>query len=129
MQVEKYLKKIRHREEGEDVWIRAGKKSFIGILKELKSMGVGRLSSISGTDTGKEIEIIYHLVHKDHTINVKVCVTKENCEIRTVTGIYPGAELFERELYEMLGVGVSGHPDLKKLFLDEKSPETPLRRE
>jgi len=129
MHVENYLKKIRHRKEGEDYWIKAGKNKFIVILKNMKSRGVGRLSSITGNDIDEHIEVIYHLIHENRTINIKVEVSKKKCEIGTVTNIYPGAELFERELYEMLGIKVIGHPNLKKLFLDEKSPKNPLRKD
>jgi NADH:ubiquinone oxidoreductase subunit C len=46
-----------------------------------------------------------------------------------VTGIYPGANLFEREVHEMLGFFFQGHPNMEMLFLNENSPHAPLRKD
>ncbi|MCX6814259.1 MAG: NADH-quinone oxidoreductase subunit C, partial [Candidatus Aenigmarchaeota archaeon] len=72
---------------------------------------------------------IYHVFSDGYYVNIRVPLPKKTLEIKTVTGIYPGANLFEREVHEMLGVDFPGHPDLKGLFLNEKSPKTPLRKE
>jgi len=128
MHVEKYLKRFRPRKEGENIWFSIGKTKLKGVLKEMKSMGVKRISFITGVDTGKDIEVIYHLIHKNKTINVRVSVDKKKPEVETITDIYPGANLFERELAEMLGVKVKGHPNLKNLFLDKDSPKAPYRK-
>jgi Ni,Fe-hydrogenase III component G len=52
-------------------------------------------------------------------------------EIETVTDIFPGAVLYERDLMEMLGVQVKGHPDPRRLFLPDDWPagKFPLRKE
>ena len=128
MHVERYIRKFRPKIENNNVWISATLKNFKKILKDLKDLGVGRISSISGTDVGENIEVIYHLVHKNRTINIRVPVDKKNHTIETVTDIYPGANLFERELAEMLGIHVKGHPDPRRLFLAHDSPKNPLRR-
>jgi len=62
-------------------------------------------------------------------VNIRVSLPKNKLEIKTATGIYPGANLFEREVAEMLGVNVLGHPNLQGLFLNENSPKTPLRKD
>ncbi|MCD6591288.1 MAG: NADH-quinone oxidoreductase subunit C [Candidatus Aenigmarchaeota archaeon] len=128
MHVTAYLKRFNPFEEHGNIWIKANRKNLKNILKELKSIGVHRISSITGVDVGKNIEVIYHLIHKHRTINIRVSVDKRKNEIETITDIYPGADLFERELMEMLGLVVKGHPNPKKLFLDEDSPQHPLRR-
>ncbi len=128
MHVERYIRKFRPKIENNNVWISATLENFKKILRDLKDLGVGRISSISGTDVGENIEVIYHLVHNNRTINIRVPVDKKNHTIETVTDIYPGASLFERELAEMLGIHVKGHPDLRRLFLAHDSPKHPLRR-
>lgn len=128
MHVGNYIKKLKPKIENNNVWIETDMKKFKGILKDLKELGVDRVSSISGTDVGEEIEVIYHLIHKGMTINVRVPVDKKNHTIETITDIYPGANLFERELAEMLGIHIKGHPNLRRLFLAHDSPKTPLRR-
>jgi NADH-quinone oxidoreductase subunit C len=128
MHVENYLKRFRPRREGDNIWLALGKTKLREVLKELKSLGLLRISSITGMDNGKDIEVIYHFIHKKKTINIKVSVEKKNSTIETITDIYPGANLFERELSEMLGIRIENHPNPKRLFLSEGSPENPLRR-
>jgi NADH:ubiquinone oxidoreductase subunit C len=128
MHVESFLKGMKPKTENDNIWLSSNIKDFRKILKELKDLSVTRISSISGTDAGKYIEVIYHLIHKNRTINIRVPVDKKNHTIQTITDLYPGANLFERELSEMLGIHIKGHPNPKRLFLAHDSPETPLRR-
>ena len=128
MHVDRYLKRFKPRSEGDNLWIRVGKSKIWEVLREFKSLGILRISSITGVDLGKEIEVIYHFIHKNKTINIRVSLDKNNCVIDSITDIYPGANLFERELYEMMGVQVRNHPNLKRLFLDRDSPKNPMRR-
>ncbi len=128
MHMENYLKRLKPEIENNNVWISTTMEKFKGILKDLKDLGVYRISSISGTDVGRNIEVIYHLIHKNRAINIRVPVDKKNHTIETVTDIYPGANLFERELSEMLGIHIRGHPDPRRLFLAHDSPNNPLRR-
>lgn len=88
------------------------------------------LSSVAGNDLGDgKFEVNYILLVE----NVSVIVKTEtgNCEVESVTKIFPGAILFERELYEMFGIKVVGHPDLRNFFLPReltKSGTYPLRK-
>jgi membrane-bound hydrogenase subunit beta len=58
-------------------------------------------------------------------------VPKENPTTRTITDLLPSAVLYEREVYEMLGVNFEGHPNLIPLLLPEGWPKGvyPLRKE
>jgi NADH-quinone oxidoreductase subunit C len=131
MDISQYLKGIGKdfREEKGEAWISLEPKNLHMVLEKLKHSGFHRLSAISGVDTGKEIELIYHVFSESYYVNVRVPVPKKKLEIKTVTGIYPGANLFEREVHEMLGADFPGHPNLQSLFLNEKSPKNPLRKD
>lgn len=110
------------------VWIEVKKAKFEKLLKELKSFDA-RISSISGYDNGNIIEIIYHFDVNGKLINVKLRVEKDVYVINSITKLFPGAELFERELMEMFGIEIKNHPDPRNLFLDERlSPKNPLRK-
>jgi NADH-quinone oxidoreductase subunit C len=89
------------------------------------------LSSLSGVDYGKELGTVYHLYstkHK-HWIVLKTKTSdREKPELPTVCDIWRTAELHEREVYDLLGVRFSNHPDLRRLFLDS-SWGFPLRKD
>jgi NADH:ubiquinone oxidoreductase subunit C len=116
-------------EEKVEAWISLEPRNLHDVLSYLKKNGFTRLSAISGVDTGKSVELIYHLFSESYYVNIRVALPKKSLEVKTVTGIYPGANLFEREVHEMLGVLFQGHPNLEMLFLNENSPHTPLRKD
>jgi NADH:ubiquinone oxidoreductase subunit C len=131
MDAARYLKGIGRdfREEKGEAWINLEVRNLHDMLAYLKQNGFPRLSAISGVDVGKDIELIYHVFSDGYYVNIRVSLPKKKLEIKTVTGIYPGANLFEREVHEMLGVDFPGHPNLEKLFLSENSPKNPLRKD
>jgi len=130
-EISSYLRSIGldFREEKGEAWINLEARNLHDVLGYLKQNGFPRLSAISGVDVGKDIELIYHLFSDSYYVNIRVSLPKKKLEIRTVTGIYPGANLFEREVHEMLGVDFPGHPSLQNLFLSENSPKNPLRKD
>ena len=93
----------------------------------------GRLSTVTGIDTRRNIEILYHFSFDSSgtIISLRTLIDRNNPEIESVTPIIRGAEWIEREIHELLGVNFINHPNLKRLLLFEDWPEGkyPLRRE
>jgi Ni,Fe-hydrogenase III component G len=90
------------------------------------------LSTITGSDLGEEIELIYHLAYKGSIeLSLRINVPKKNPNVPTITNFIPGAVLYEREVHDVVGVTFEGHPDLSPLILPEGWPEGvyPLRKE
>ena len=65
---------------------------------------------------------------KNVRVRVKVS-TDEDTPIPSVTGIYPGADWFEREAYDLYGILYSGHPDLRRILTDCGFEGHPLRKD
>ena len=63
----------------------------------------------------ERFEVVYHLLSpkKNERIRVKLR-TDEDTPVASATGVYPGANWFEREAYDMYGILFSGHPDLRQ---------------
>lgn len=115
-------------EKQDRIWLKVPFEKLTETCQKLKhEYGVSRVISISGRDAGKSIEVIYHLELGHGVLNVKTDVPKKTNSVPTLTKIFPSANLFERELAEMLGLGVAGHPNLKKLFLPPEI-NSPLRK-
>ncbi|MEM3598215.1 MAG: NADH-quinone oxidoreductase subunit C [Candidatus Hadarchaeum sp.] len=107
------------------------KKRFLNILKSLKDNGVTHISTITALDNGKSIELIYHFDCKPALLNLKIFLPMDDLKIPTITDLFPGAVLYERDIMEMIGVIVEGHPDPRRLFLPEDWPQGkyPLRKQ
>ncbi|MFQ6094780.1 MAG: NADH-quinone oxidoreductase subunit C [Candidatus Bathyarchaeia archaeon] len=101
------------------------------IRRLIKLEGFSHLSTITGVDIGTEIELIYHLSHKDALISVRLSISKEDSAASTIVDLIPGAALYEREVHDLLGVRFKGNPDLSPLLLPDLWPEDihPLLKE
>jgi NADH-quinone oxidoreductase subunit C len=75
-------------------------------------------------------DVVYHLLSmtKNHRIRVKV-QTDEDTAVPSVVGVFPSAEWYEREAFDMYGVFFSGHPDLRRLLTDYGFHGHPLRKD
>lgn len=76
-------------------------------------------------------EVKYHffsLLHKVR-LHLKVKIDEKDLTVPTITGVYPGANWYEREAYDMYGMVFSGHPDLRRAYMPEDYQYHPLRKD
>lgn len=71
------------------------------------------ISTITGLDTGQDLELIYHLTKRDLILNLKLRVPYERPVVKSISDILNGAILYEREVHDLIGVIPEGHPNLK----------------
>ena len=78
----------------------------------------------------QRFDVVYHLMSPTQNARIRVKVeTDEDTPVPSVTEIYPGAEWFEREAYDMYGILFSGHPDLRRILTDYGFDGHPLRKD
>jgi NADH-quinone oxidoreductase subunit C len=78
----------------------------------------------------KRFEVVYHLLSPSQNVRVRVKVsTDENTPVPSVTDLWPGADWFEREAYDMYGILFTSHPDLRRLLTDYGFEGHPLRKD
>ncbi len=75
-------------------------------------------------------DVVYHLLspRKNQRIRVK-CETDEETPVPSVIEVFPAANWFEREAYDMYGILFSGHPDLRRILTDYGFQGYPLRKD
>ena len=98
----------------------------------LKSLSFTMLCGITGLDEGTTLGFIYHIAREDGImLNIKVSVDRNNPVIKTITHDFPGADIYERELMDLLGAKVDGLPAGKRYPLSDDWPidEYPLRKD
>ncbi len=90
------------------------------------------LISLTAVDRLDHFEVIYHLqsIGGNRLAVLKVRVPdREAPEVPSVTSVWWGAGLQEREAYDLMGIRFQGHPDLRRLFLWEGFAGHPLRKD
>ena len=91
------------------------------------------LSSVTSVDRISHFEVVYHLtsLQKNESLVIKI-----NCgegridpKVKSVISVWRGAELQEREIYDLMGIMFEGHPNMKRLLLWENFEGHPLRKD
>jgi NADH-quinone oxidoreductase subunit C len=125
-------------------------------LKEHKMFRLDYLSCVSGVDymeselktkarnaEGKmeviitkipdKMEVVYHfysMEKKNGPLVIKQRVlTRENPVVTSLTPLYRGAELMEREVYDLYGIHFTGHPDLRRILMWDEFEHYPMRKD
>ncbi|MFZ0315134.1 MAG: NADH-quinone oxidoreductase subunit C [Candidatus Korobacteraceae bacterium] len=76
-------------------------------------------------------EVVYHLfsIPNKKYLRLKVKLSGEDANIDSLTPIWPGANFFEREVFDLFGVRFDGHPDLTRIMMPENWEGHPLRKD
>lgn len=78
----------------------------------------------------ERFEVVYHLMSPTQNMRIRLKTsTDEDTPIASATGVFPGANWFEREAYDMYGILFTGHPDLRRLLTDYGFDGHPLRKD
>ena len=107
--------------------------NFRNVLEyAVKELGFSFLCTMTGMDEGEDLSFIYHLARQDGImLNLKIRAPKINPVINTITDYFKGAEIYEREVMDLLGAKVEGLTEGKRYPLPDDWPEGqyPLRKD
>lgn len=90
------------------------------------------LCNLTAVDRERHFELVYHLQSLDlnHIAQLKVIAAdREDPAVPSLTGVFHGAHLQEREVFDLFGIRFDRHPDLRRLFLWDGFPGYPLRKD
>jgi NADH-quinone oxidoreductase subunit C len=93
-----------------------------------------RLSGVTAVDwypTEPRFEIVYlvHSLQRSERLRLKCRVRSDRAEIDSVTGVWPGANWYEREVFDLFGIVFRNHPDLRRIMMPEGWEGHPLRKD
>lgn len=103
------------------------------VLRDAPALAFVNLTDICGVDypaRAKRFEVVYHLLSPTKNTRIRVKVeTAEDDPVPSATPVYPGADWFEREAYDLYGILFTGHPDLRRILTDYGFEGHPLRKD
>ena len=104
------------------------------LLRDDRSCPFNYLSDISCVDwypSEPRFDLVYHLlsIPNKERVRLKVKLAGEMPVVDSVTSVWPGANYFEREVYDLFGVRFAGHPYLRRLLMPENWEGHPLRKD
>ena len=71
---------------------------------------------------------LFSITHKTH-LRLKTSVSEERSELPTISGVWRTADWHEREMFDMMGLRFTGHPDLRRILMWDGYPYFPLRKD
>ena len=99
----------------------------------MRSASSSRLSTYAAPTIrrgAKRFDVVYHLLSPRRNLRIRVKVqADEDTLVPSATGVFPGADWFEREAYDLYGILFSDHPDLRRLLTDYGFEGHPLRKD
>ena len=107
---------------------------IIRFLRDDPELDFNMLIDLCGVDylpRKPRFEVVYqvHSIELNERLRLKIRVPEEDCEVESLTGLYPIANWLERECWDMFGVVFRGHPNLKRLLMYDSFVGHPLRKD
>jgi NADH:ubiquinone oxidoreductase subunit C len=118
---------------GTDVWVAPENLTKVGtFLRDDPEIDLQMLNSISAVDYVEYFEIVYHFrsLRQNSTFVLKTRSYGRSAPVvPSLVGVWAGADLQEREAWDLMGIQFEEHPNLKRILLWEGFPGHPLRKD
>jgi NADH/F420H2 dehydrogenase subunit C len=115
--------------KGDYLSLNVDRTTLVAVCRFLRDqLGFDMLSCISGVDMLDHLETVYNLrsLTRGQLLQLKVRLDHEKPEVDSVVSVWPTANWLERETYDMYGIRFTGHPDLRRMLLDDEFEGYPL---
>lgn len=104
------------------------------VLRQDADLHFNFLADIAAVDrypSEPRFEVNYHLlsIPRRERLRLKVRLASDAAEVESLTSVWPGADFFEREIFDLFGIRFAGHPDLRRLLMPDDWEGHPLRKD
>jgi NADH-quinone oxidoreductase subunit C len=107
--------------------------SFVQFLRDDARLSFVSFVDICGVDwpsREQRFDVVYHFLSPRQNLRIRLKVaTDEMTPVPSITSVFPGADWFEREAYDLYGILFTGHPDLRRILTDYGFDGHPLRKD
>jgi len=96
----------------------------------LRFINITDVTAVDYPGREKRFDVVYHLLSP--TLNTRIRLraeADETTQVPSIIDVFPGADWFERETYDLYGVIFTGHPDMRRILTDYGFEGHPLRKD
>jgi len=113
---------------------RAALRDACDILRDDRDLQFNFLADVTCVDwypNEPRFEVVYHLlsIPRRQRLRLKVKLSGDDPSLESITSVWPSANFFEREVYDLFGVRFAGHPNLRRIMMPEDWEGHPLRKD
>jgi NADH-quinone oxidoreductase subunit C len=89
------------------------------------------VTAVDWFPSSPRFQLSYHIVSHSHKerIRLRVLVDGENPSVESITSVWPSANFYEREVFDLFGVRFAGHPNLRRIMMPDEWEGHPLRKD
>jgi NADH-quinone oxidoreductase subunit C len=88
------------------------------------------ITAVDWPSRERRFDVVYHLLSPKHNLRIRVkAETDEATAVASVVDVFPAADWFERETYDLYGIVFTGHPDMRRILTDYGFEGHPLRKD
>jgi len=117
------------------VWVEKGSiRDACAILRDNSAVPFNYLSDLTAVDwypSQPRFEVVYHLlsISKKERVRLKARLDETSPVIESITSVWPAANYYEREVFDLFGIRFTGHPNLERILLPDDWEGHPLRKD
>jgi NADH-quinone oxidoreductase subunit C len=118
----------------QELTITVPKVSIVAACKAVKSAGYNFFEDLTAVDWYPQeprIQLSYHLLSMSLKQRLRIAVRLDSADLRisTITAVWPAANFYEREVFDLFGVNFEGHPRLTRIMMPDNWEGHPLRKD
>lgn len=118
----------------EELTLTLARESIIPACRVVQSAGYNFLVDVTCVDwypNQPRFQITYHLLSQTlkQRIRLKVLVDEGDASVDSITPVWPAANFYEREVFDLFGVRFGGHPNLRRILMPDDFQGNPLRKD
>jgi NADH-quinone oxidoreductase subunit C len=108
--------------------------NILGAAAAVKAAGYNAFEDVTAVDwfpSSPRFQVSYHIVShaRKERIRLRVMLPAEDPTVETVTSVWPGANYYEREVFDLFGIRFEGHPNLRRIMMPDDWNGHPLRKD
>ena len=118
----------------DEMTLTVARENVIAAATALKQAGYNFLEDVTAVDwlpSEPRYQIVYHILSHEMKQRIRLVARlfNEDAAIDSITSVWPSANFYEREIFDLFGVHFGGHPNLKRIMMPEDWPGHPLRKD